>query len=51
MKAKFCQRCRLNLPLEMFGSNRARKDGRNHYCYPCARAYHRQRRAKLQGEG
>lgn len=50
---KKCSRCRLNLELELFGSNRSNKDGKNVYCKSCVReisverySYHSQWRAK-----
>lgn len=33
---KRCSRCKLDIPLAEFGSNRANEDGKHHYCKPCA---------------
>ena len=35
MDQKICLRCGLSLPLEDFGKNMARKDGKHYYCKTC----------------
>ena len=39
---KWCPRCAQELPLEKFGTNPGRRDGRAGYCSACDRAYQRQ---------
>lgn len=35
LDTKFCPTCRRWLPLDLFGANRARHDGKNSHCKPC----------------
>lgn len=40
---KRCGKCLVEKPLEEFGRNRPRPDGRSVYCKPCAIQYFRRR--------
>lgn len=48
-KQKRCTKCGLPKPLEDFGTNARRTDGRQSWCKKCARDYVRARRAKPGG--
>jgi hypothetical protein len=39
VKKKVCSRCRFPKPIDDFGLNRSRKDGRNRACKGCHRTY------------
>jgi hypothetical protein len=43
---KRCSRCHEDLPLEAFGVDRERKDGKNMYCKPCICIKARSRKRK-----
>lgn len=40
---KVCSRCEVEKPIEEFGIDRARRDGRNYWCRVCVREYRRSR--------
>ena len=36
---KFCIKCKVDLPVESFGPNKAKKDGKQAACMPCMKEY------------
>jgi hypothetical protein len=48
MKLKYCSRCGRILPLEMFGSDRKRRDGRTYWCKDCCREWNKEQRRKAK---
>src|SRR4051812_26152806 len=46
---KYCPRCRQDLPIDAFGSNRSSHDGRTSYCRPCHHAVNRETAQRLYG--
>ena len=51
LKAKYCPNCNRTLPLDAFGSNRSRKDGRADSCRECVAKYLAANRETLAKRG
>jgi hypothetical protein len=47
---KVCTKCGVGKPLEKFGKDKRRKDGRGSHCYECCRARGRSYQQSLQGK-
>ena len=45
---KKCSKCKEEKPLEEFGKDKQRKDGKSYYCKPCDRAYQLERKQRVE---
>jgi broad-specificity NMP kinase len=49
-KTKICAKCKRELPLTMFTTNRSTKDGLQGHCRECQREYDRRRKERMKLE-